>query len=69
MKKKQLVSLRTYSAIEREAARDRAISNAIAAVFVVAFAYFVVRFLVYSTAAAIPSGVVAALCFVLCVIG
>jgi len=46
MKKKKILSLRTYSAIEREYARDRAISNGIAAVFVVAFAYFVVRFLV-----------------------
>ena len=46
MKKKKLVSLRTYSAIEREYARDRAFSNAIAAVFVVAFAYFVVRLFV-----------------------
>ena len=46
MKRKKILSLRTYSAVEREYARDRAISNGIAAVFVVAFAYFVVRFLV-----------------------
>lgn len=46
MKKKPIISLRTYSAVEREYARERAISNGIAAVFVVAFAYFVVRFLV-----------------------
>jgi hypothetical protein len=44
--KKKLTSLRTYSAIEREYARERAISNGIAALFVVAFAYFVVRLFV-----------------------
>jgi hypothetical protein len=46
MKKKSIISLRTYSEIEREYARERAISNVIAAVFVVAFAYFVVRLFV-----------------------
>lgn len=46
MKKKKLVSLRTYSAVEREYARERALGNAVAAVFVVAFAYFVVRLFV-----------------------
>jgi hypothetical protein len=46
MKRKKILSLRTYSALEREYARDRAFSNAIAAVFVVAFAYFVVRLFV-----------------------
>jgi|APGre2960657373_1045057.scaffolds.fasta_scaffold327026_1 hypothetical protein len=46
MKRKTIGSLRTYSAIERERARERALSNGIAAVFVVAFAYFVVRLFV-----------------------
>jgi hypothetical protein len=46
MKRKKILSLRTYSAIEREYARERAFGNAIAAVFVVAFAYFVVRLFV-----------------------
>lgn len=46
MKRKQVISLRTYAEMERERARERAISNTIAAVFVVAFAYFVARLFV-----------------------